>query len=132
MFSAVAYIPAWNTSLFALGLQLLKFLQETDCPLDEVDHLGRTALALAAEKNLADAIHVLLDRGADGNKGTAAGETPLLIAAREGCVDAVAVLLQHGCDAHLMSADGDLPLLAAVDCGHYYVVEGKFRLRFAD
>jgi hypothetical protein len=87
--------------------------------------MGRTALALAAEKNLADAIHVLLDRGADGNKGTASGETPLLIAAREGCVDAVAVLLQHGCSAHLMSADGDLPLLAAIDCGHYFAVEGE-------
>ena len=87
--------------------------------------MGRTALVLAAEKNLADAIHILLDRGADGNKATAVGDTPLLVAAREGAADAVAVLMQHGCQANLMNLDGELPLQAAIDCGHYYAAEGK-------
>ena len=86
---------------------------------------GRTAVSILAEKNLADPIHVLLERGADGNKPNMMGETPIMLACREGAVDALAVLLQHGCKTHYMSSTGELALHTALDCGQYYCAESK-------
>jgi ankyrin repeat protein len=98
-------------------------VETTGDDLNYADAAGRTAIFLAAIKNLGDVIFALASRGADVNKANVDGETPLLVAAREGCLDAVSILLQFDAAAHLMSAAGRFPLQEALDCGHYYCAE---------
>ncbi|EDQ84715.1 uncharacterized protein MONBRDRAFT_29976 [Monosiga brevicollis MX1] len=68
-----------STSSFQVIDELIEFVESTTVPLDEVDHLGRTAIFMAAEKNLADVIHALAKRGASVNK---ANTLALLISGR--------------------------------------------------
>lgn len=62
--------------------------------VDDTTDSGRSALHFAAEKNNADAVTVLLARGADSNKD-AGGKTPLLLSVHEE-PRAMRALIVHG------------------------------------
>jgi ankyrin repeat protein len=59
---------------------------------------GRTALLAAAGENCAEAVTLLLDRGANINATDGDGWTPLIKATAGGFIEVVRVLLQRGAD----------------------------------
>jgi ankyrin repeat protein len=77
----------------------------------------------ASSGDFADAVELLLQRGADANvQGTLEGFTPLMTAAAEGLVEVVRLLLAAGADRDLEDKDGDTALSFARQNGHAEVV----------
>ena len=68
-------------------------LLELGVHIHAVDQDGRTALHAASSS---EAVHSLLEAGADLYRRTICGETPLFQAAHNGCVPAVTALVQAG------------------------------------
>jgi len=90
---------------------LLKAVSDPNTALSE----GETALMTAARSGSADAVNVLLARGADiHRKETWRGQNALMWAAAEGHAEVIRVLLAHGADMHARSNGGFTPLLFAV------------------
>ncbi len=73
----------------------------------------------AVHKNQLATAKVLLEHGADVNRGTHDGTTPLMMAAGYGNDRMVALLLRHGADPHLRTSGGksalDLALTGVPD-----------------
>ena len=55
--------------------------------------IARTALHLAAEKNLGEVVAALIEKGANADIPDSDGVTPLILAAGQGCIDAALALL---------------------------------------
>ena len=76
---------------------------------------GNTALQYAAREGHAEAVELLLDRGADLNRVSGGDRTsPLLIAMVNGHFDLAMRLLEHGADPNLLSDGGASPLYVAL------------------
>src|SRR5712691_8686627 len=71
---------------------------------------GWPPLVHAVHKNALGTAEVLLERGADINRGGPEGMTPLMMAAGYGNDDMVDLLLRHGADPHLRTKDGTTAL----------------------
>ena len=70
-----------------------------------------------------DAVKLLIDSGADVNKGNMHGETPLYIASRDGHYDVVQLLVDAGADVDNADQNGTTPLYAALAMEHLPVVK---------
>jgi uncharacterized protein len=87
-------------------------------------HEGQTMLMTAAMAGKADAVRLLLTRGAKvDEKEPYKGQTALMWAAADGNTAAVDVLLEAGADLKLKSTGGFTPLLFAVRNAHIDTVE---------
>ena len=76
------------------------------------------ALHAAVAARNADAVLMLLDRGADPNARQQIGYTPLMGAASAGCADLADLLLQRGADPSLVSEEGKTAADIAREHGH--------------
>ncbi len=84
---------------------------------------GTTALYVAASKGRTDIVQILLENGADPDKGYDDGLSPLIIAAENGATEVVKLLLAHEADPSGKCDDGAFPLLVAVERGNFEVIE---------
>ena len=75
--------------------EVRRMLRAKPAILNEPDNQGFTALFLAADKGNEEALGVLIEAGADINKGDEIGYTPLMAAAYYGHVEIVERLLTH-------------------------------------
>ena len=76
--------------------------------LGERNKDGRTPLIVAVRHSQADAVKLLLDRGASvDDSSSRSGATPVWHASWKGDLRTCAILLEHGCD----------PMREAQDCG---------------
>ncbi len=71
---------------------------------------GWTPLLHAVHTNQLATAEVLLEHGADVNRGGPDGTTPLMMAAGYGRDEMVMLLLRHGADVHRVSRDGSTAL----------------------
>lgn len=88
-------------------------------PINQPDRMGLTPLHHAVAGNHAEAVKILLARGADANAvipGTL--ETPLQAAAFLSDPTIMQLLLEHDANPNPASADGETPLLLAAQLGH--------------
>ena len=77
---------------------------------------GMTALHYAARDGRVEAVHMLLEAGAELNGPTGGDQTsPLLIAIINGNYDLALTLLERGADPNLVSEDGAGPLFATLN-----------------
>lgn len=69
----------------------------------DLDHheSGETALMRAAASGRLQIVRILLDAGADIDRGDKQGETPLIKAVRNGQLDVIEVLIEEGADPYL-------------------------------
>jgi ankyrin repeat protein len=75
---------------------------------------GYTPLMMAAKGGHADAVKLLVARGADPKHASLTGTTPLMLAAASGSVDAVGTLLDAGADINAReTARGQTPIMFA-------------------
>jgi ankyrin repeat protein len=81
------------------------------------------ALHAAVAARNADAVRMLLDRGADPNARQQVGYTPLMGAASAGRADLTDLLLQRGADPSLLSEDGKTAADLARDHGYADLAE---------
>lgn len=79
---------------------------------------GRTLLMLAAERGLAPAARLLLERGASANARSADGATPLMYAAWYGQSALVSLLGAAGADPDTRNQDGRTALMLAASRGN--------------
>lgn len=84
-----------------MWLEVLRFLVESKSDVELTDHLGNTALHLAAETNFAAACGSLACARAPMDAANAAGSVPLLVAAERGHSECCKVLLEEGEANHL-------------------------------
>ena len=87
----------------------------------EVDHTDDdrcTALHLAADKNHADVVQVLIDAGADIEARDNTGYSPLHFACRSGSLDTVKLLVRAGAGVCVTGNDGHTCLTIAAWNGH--------------
>ena len=75
-------------------------------------------LHTAAEKGNLDRVRLLVEQGADKDKGDNYGSTPLRLASRDGHVDVVRHLVEQGASLDKADEDGYTPLSGAT-CGGY-------------
>jgi ankyrin repeat protein len=76
------------------------------------------ALHAAVASRNAEAVALLLDRGADPNARQQVGYTPLMGAANAGREDLVDLLLRHGADRTLVNDEGKTAADIARERGH--------------
>ena len=67
-------------------------------------------------------MRLLLDRGADVNRGDDCGQTPLWVACLKGHLDVARLCLERGADANRATEKGTTPLAIAQKKGHAAVV----------
>ena len=70
-----------------------------------------------------DVMKILLEEGADPNKGDKRGRTPLYVAAYRGNMGAVQMLLDAGADPNSGNSNGDTPLSKAADVGNKEMIK---------
>ncbi|MDR1684642.1 MAG: ankyrin repeat domain-containing protein, partial [Elusimicrobiota bacterium] len=88
------------------------------------DAAGIPLLVLAAQKNNAELVSLLLERGASPNFGeVGSGETALMKAARHGNVEIINMLLFANADLNAVSKRGVTPLTSAVANGSQALVD---------
>lgn len=85
-----------------------------------------TAVHLAAENNLIDAISMLAEHGADVKAIDKHGVTPIMLAAQKGDLETINLLLTCGEDLNRQDFNHRLPLYHAAEGNHTNIV--KFRL----
>jgi ankyrin repeat protein len=90
--------------------------------------IGGRALQLAAEKDHADVVLVLMEAHAPLGFATWEGEPPLHAAAARGQQVVVEVLLEGGVEPDLVDRDGQTALIRAAASGHAEVVTSLLRL----
>ncbi|MFI5381990.1 MAG: ankyrin repeat domain-containing protein [Tepidisphaerales bacterium] len=83
---------------------------------------GQTLLMAAASAGHADAVRVLLARGADPDRGNSIGFTPAMMAAGQGNTNVVKILVQAGATTRGTSPAGKSAVVIARECGHQEVV----------
>ena len=124
--TAVAGVP-WR-AIVQISLLLRKSdarQQRTRRVPQHNDRVGQTVLT-HAQRNNAEALHILIDAGADPSFANALGQTPLHIAALWGNEDALGLLVEQGANLNARNYHGmtplhvlagsDKPLGGRVDC----------------
>ena len=91
--------------------------------VNEADREGLTPLHIAAERNDAKVMTVLIGAGARVDAADPDGFTPLHLAAREGNREAVELLLSRGADLKIHNHDGQTPLHLANSCNQEKTAE---------
>ena len=91
---ALDAMKAMMIKLHTMPPFMLHLLLHLVCALQN----GATPLHLAAERGMAEAVHLLIRHGAEVNAQRSNGQTALFEAAFSGCIDAAKALLQHGAD----------------------------------
>jgi ankyrin repeat protein len=81
--------------------------------IDEAAAYGMTALLFAVQANDVELAHVLLDAGADANRGNLYEITPLWLAATNRNPAMTELLLGHGADATFKMSHGENAVMAA-------------------
>ena len=84
---------------------------------------GEYPLQLAVDKDMADAVQLLLSLGADTEVECAGCPTPLYRASRDGKDSLVRILLSGPCQVDRASFANETPLMAACESGHLSTVE---------
>jgi ankyrin repeat protein len=117
--------PLSNTvGTFMAGFQsrtripLLQFLLEHRADVNQSDWFGSTPLNVAAGRNDAQTVQILLDAGAQPEARNADGRTPLLAAVKDDAVASAETLLEFGANANGADGTGNTPLLIAVGKGY--------------
>jgi hypothetical protein len=87
--------------------------------VDARDELDLTALMHAAAYNYPEITRLLLERGADTEKGDWFGTRPLMMASYYNCIEAADVLLDMGSDPNGKDNNGFTPLMVAAQHGDY-------------
>ena len=102
---------------------MLDRLLTTEADVNAATSTGATLLMAAALSGSAEAIDLLVERGAYlDTRDTANGQTALMFAARDGHLDAVRALVESGADVDQVSGgDGTSPMVIAIANGHYTV-----------
>jgi ankyrin repeat protein len=77
------------------------------------DRRSGTALYMAAERDRVEVAALLLDAGADPDRGQEGGPTPLYAAVRQHCTPLVKMLLAAGANPNIGDRDGYVPLAFA-------------------
>ena len=79
-------------------------------------------LPLAANYGDLERVQLLVEQGADKDKGNDSGDTPLRLASRGGWFDVVRYLVEQGSSLEKAAIDGCTPLTGASACGHLEIV----------
>ena len=102
---------------------LERHLKQPRSPNFHYSHLKVTPLYVAAGEGSLKCVLLLLEAGADKEKGQVeTGATPLYIAARNGHLEVVRLLVESGANKDQGKTNGATPLLAAAEKGHLEVV----------
>lgn len=92
-------------------------------PVDVIDSKGQTALIRSLSLPSNDIFELLLERGANFNRGGVAGRTPLMYASIYGNLEAVANLLDKGADPDQVSHFNKTALMASVHNKYFEISE---------
>lgn len=92
-------------------------------PVDVVDNRAETALIRSLSLPSKQVFDLLLERGANYDRGGILGKTPLIYASIQGDLAAVNSLLSVGADANKTSDFNKTPLMAAVHNGYFDISE---------
>jgi ankyrin repeat protein len=106
--------PDFSVSLEAISSKL---------DLNEMGSRGRTALMVAAAEGLADAVKVLIQKGASVTRPGNGLMTALHEAAANGHACIVDLLLEHGANVNAQTVDGVTPLMCSAAWGHLKVAQ---------
>ena len=112
-FQTAASVPLSDAAAKGDIEALTALLQSGEHSVDQSAGFGMTALHLAAGRDRADAVALLLAHGAAPNEADARGWTPLHLAASRGAAEAATQLLQGGGNVMLRDAEGNRPSLLA-------------------
>ncbi|CAK9019208.1 Ankyrin-3 (ANK-3) (Ankyrin-G) [Durusdinium trenchii] len=94
--------------------EVVRFLLQAECEVDEVDADGWTALMLAcAEPAQVEVARLLLEAGADANAEDKAGWTALMLACDQGDAELTTLLLNNGAVTELAESNGFTALMLA-------------------
>eukprot|EP00210_Caulerpa_lentillifera_P009126 g8700.t1 len=106
------------------SIALLEKCLNNGAHVDVQNHYGKSALYIAADENLSEAVNMLLDRGADPNlQEKELKWTALHKAAFHGNIAIVASLIKAKANVDLLTSDGDTPLHIAAWKGHAQVAK---------
>jgi len=83
-------------ALYKGELPIARRLLKTQCPIDQMNNAGETALSFAALFGRLEILPELVALGADPNHVDARGDTPLVIARKQGNDEAAAALRKVG------------------------------------
>lgn len=84
--------------------------------INATDDKGKTALYIAAEHGMIDAVNTLVKHGAHINHQVGKTlYTPLIIAVIKGNIEVVKYLIENGADIHVTDAHGKTALMYAQD-----------------
>ena len=112
---------AWTALVWAArenAIAAMTALLDGGADVDRRDRNNQwTPLLHAIHRQHANAVALLLERGADPNVATPEGVTPLMMAADDPRPTMVALLLEHGADAHAKGPGGITALTQAVSGG---------------
>lgn len=97
--------------------ELLAPLIDAGASLEDVDHIGRSALVLAVSARHLKSVEILISKGAPIDSGTTWG-LPLDIACGQGHLKIVRLLLAHGAPVDGAMGALDSPLRTAAEQGH--------------
>ncbi|MDA0802691.1 MAG: ankyrin repeat domain-containing protein [Planctomycetota bacterium] len=98
--------------------EVVVFLIEKGASTEAMERVGKTPLALAAERKHVDATRALLSAKADVNHRDRLGGTPLTWAAGLGSAETVGLLLGAGAEVNVIDSNGMTPLLWAAGIGN--------------
>ncbi|MHB0936924.1 MAG: ankyrin repeat domain-containing protein [Armatimonadota bacterium] len=97
--------------------RLLEYKADVNAKCDQEMLAGQTALHIAAGRNAAAVMRILLKKGARVNTRDSMGATPLHEAASHGSLEAAALLLESGAAIEAKQSDGQTPLFWAAVVG---------------
>ena len=108
-----------EAAILGSSVSLLQKCIDHGAVLDVQNHYGKTALYIAADEQMVDAVNVLLQNGASPDiQENELNWGALHKAVFHGNVDIVSSLIKSGADVNLLTSDGDTPLHMAAWKNH--------------